>query len=169
MLIPALTKEEELNEVWQKNIFKPKYKWLRTSGYLDLTKELKTDTWSNIQLISYDDYTNKICGYFNCNVKQPEYFINKIFMINFDDKSTTFLNDIKDLFIKLFMDFNYNKINFSVIIGNPAEKQYDNFIERYNGSIVGIFKKDCFINGSLYDKKQYEIMKDDFIKSIQMS
>jgi hypothetical protein len=50
-------------------------------------------------------------------------------------------------------------------IGNPIEKQYDKIIFKYNGSIVGIRKKEVIlIDGKYYDLKLYEIFKKDYDK-----
>lgn len=46
----------------------------------------------------------------------------------------------------------------------PAEKHYDRLIERVGGRIVGVYKNDIFINGEFYDKKLYELTRDEYMK-----
>ncbi|MDE7445913.1 MAG: hypothetical protein K2N15_09485 [Lachnospiraceae bacterium] len=70
---------------------------------------------------------------------------------------------LKDIFTK----FNFNKLKFSVVIGNPIEKAYDKAIKRYGGKIIGIEKQETrLIDGKLYDVKRYEIMRSDYLEAI---
>jgi RimJ/RimL family protein N-acetyltransferase len=63
----------------------------------------------------------------------------------------------------LFNKNGFNKINFCVAIGNPAEKMYDKIVRKYGGKIVGIFKNDVRLwDGKIYDTKHYEILKEEF-------
>jgi hypothetical protein len=57
-------------------------------------------------------------------------------------------------------------MRFGVIVGNPIEKTYDKLIEKYGGKICGYAKEDIkLFDGKLYDLKNYEIMREDYIKA----
>jgi hypothetical protein len=65
------------------------------------------------------------------------------------------LNAIKDIFER----YRFNKLNFTVVRGNPIEKTYDKLILRYHGRIVGIKEQETrLIDGILYDVKEYELL-----------
>ena len=69
---------------------------------------------------------------------------------------------IKDIFEK----FNFNKMNFGVVIGNPVEKSYDRLVERYGGRIVGIKERETkLFDNQYYDVKEYEILKENYLRS----
>ena len=60
----------------------------------------------------------------------------------------------------------HNKMEYSVAVGNPAEKQWDEFTKRANGSVVGVFHKNlCLADRRIYDNKYYELFKEDFMNS----
>ena len=41
-------------------------------------------------------------------------------------------------------------------------------IDKYGGRIIGIYKQETkLIDGEYYDKKVYEIMRDDYLKSMK--
>jgi hypothetical protein len=47
----------------------------------------------------------------------------------------------------------------SNVVGNPAERMYDKFIEKYNGRVVGIKKNEVkLVDGKFYGLKLYEII-----------
>jgi hypothetical protein len=63
----------------------------------------------------------------------------------------------------MFEKYRFNKLNFTVVRGNPIEKTYDKLIKRYNGRIVGIKEQETkLIDGKLYDMKEYEILASHY-------
>ena len=67
---------------------------------------------------------------------------------------------------QMFTKFNFRKKSFFVIVGNPIEKTYDKFVSRYGGRIIGVKKQHVKLtDGKYYDKKMYEIFRDDYIKN----
>lgn len=78
----------------------------------------------------------------------------------------TFGRDLGQALTDIFEKFRFNKLKFSVVIGNPIEKSYDRMIQRYGGRIVGIFRQDTrLIDGNLYDVKDYEILRSEYLAS----
>jgi len=69
---------------------------------------------------------------------------------------------LKDIFEK----YNFRKLGFSVVVGNPVEKAYDRIIGRYGGRVVGTHIKQCRLtDGEYYDLKKYEIFREDYMKN----
>jgi hypothetical protein len=78
-----------------------------------------------------------------------------------------FSHDMGDFIFSLFLRHRFNKIVFRVVVGNPAEDIYDRFCVKYGGRIVGVLKDNVkLLDGKNYDEKLYEIMLNDFEKSI---
>jgi hypothetical protein len=90
--------------------------------------------------------------------------------MSFEKKSNIFALDLMRFFDLLFLERNFNKINFEVVIGNPIEKMYDKFIHEYEGKIVGVKEKDTVLrDGRYYDVKIYEIMRESYCKNRKKS
>ena len=52
-------------------------------------------------------------------------------------------------------------------MGNPIEKMYDKYINKYGGRIIGINKQSTKLQDeNYYDVKYYEIFREDYLKSI---
>jgi hypothetical protein len=92
-------------------------------------------------------------------------------MIRFDRKSQydiLFAKDMKKIFMMIFTYYKYNKLDFSVCVESPNEKIYDRFVLRYGGRIVGVKKRNFkLIDGTICDQKYYEILIEDFKKSLE--
>ena len=71
------------------------------------------------------------------------------------------LQVIKDIFER----FNFHKLTFSVVIGNPVEETYDRLCAKYGGRILCVQKDETKLeDNNYYDVKLYEIMREDFLK-----
>lgn len=78
----------------------------------------------------------------------------------------TFTNDVIEVVHDIFTKFNYNKLNFNVVIGNPVERQYDKLIKEMNGRIVGVMDNDVkLFDNKMYDVKFYEITREQYRQS----
>lgn len=74
--------------------------------------------------------------------------------------------DVGQVLRDIFEKFKFNKLTFSVVIGNPIEKSYDKMISKYDGRIVGIYEKETkLIDGEYYDVKLYEITRKSYLES----
>ena len=96
-----------------------------------------------------------------------ELFLSLLEKINFSNNKITFGKDLMKALKDIFEVYKFQKINFSVIIGNPIEKSYDRMIMKYGGRIVGVYKNDVkLIDGLYYDRKIYEILASEYFSSI---
>ena len=63
----------------------------------------------------------------------------------------------------MFKRYGFQKLNFTVTVGNPIEKTYDKLVNRYGGRVVGVRRMDVkLMDGKLYDVKEYEILASDY-------
>ena len=71
--------------------------------------------------------------------------------------------EIADKTMMCFEKFNFRKLNFSVVIGNPIEKSYDRMVKRFGGAICGYQRENVrLFDGKFYDEKLYEVLSEDY-------
>ena len=170
MLDIAIKYENELKEKFRDIWFQDKYKFYNFDTYYE-ELEIATSTWDKHQFVSLNK-DGDIIGYIGYGVRRHLNYCDGLGAINFTDDKIIFGVDLKHAICDIFEKFDFNKLKFSVVIGNPIEKSYDKIIQHYNGRIVGVDKDETrLIDGKLYDVKRYEIMKNDYLqaKSIHSS
>ena len=146
-------------------MFKDKYKYYNNNNYWNYEIELKKDSWNQVEMVSVDK-NDKVIGYLCAYFERSSNKVSGIAAINFEDVSITFSKDFYKFLINLFEVHNANKIEWTVVVGNPAEKLYDKLINRFGGMIVGINHDTTILgDGKLYDMKEYEMFKRDYERS----
>ena len=156
--------ENELKLLFTNITFDEKYKYLDASSYRDIYTST-TSTWSKHEFVSI--YNNKIIGYMKYSIDRDSNIAHAMRVVNFDNKcNIIFSKDLRKFLTDIFEKFQFRKLVFSVIIGNPVEKSYDKICEKHGGRIIGIKKENCkLIDGNYYDIKIYEILRSDYIKN----
>ncbi len=161
MLAYAQDYEKELVKKMRGTWGKEKYWYYHCSSYMSPI-EIDADTWNNTQFVSLNP-SGCVIGYLEYGVKQPERYVSHLAIINFTD-DCLFGIDVIAMFKDIFLKYQYKKIVFSVIIGNPIEPKYDRLISRCGGRVVGVYKEDVMLpDGKLYDRKIYEIRREDYL------
>lgn len=162
MLKPAILYKDELNRLEAESCLNPKNKYYSPCRYVNYNITIKDDSWDSLQMVSVNK-NNEVIGFLEANISQVSNNVNNLDIKNYYDISIEFSRDI-NLFVKdLLFKYNYNKISWFVIIGNPAEKAYDKYILKHGGRIIGIKEDDYrIIDGTLCDVKMYEIMRRYF-------
>ena len=165
MLDVAIKYSDKLNEKMYDIWFKDKYKYYNYDTYYR-TFEPEKETWNRHEFVSLDKDGNVI-GLIKYSVSRQTYNASGFGAINFTDNKITFGMDLGQVLKDIFEKFKFNKLSFCVVIGNPIEKSYDKMIKKYNGRIVGIeYKETKLIDGEYYDVKDYEILRDDYMKVV---
>ncbi|MFA6843971.1 MAG: hypothetical protein WCR33_06205 [Bacilli bacterium] len=162
MLRPAILYEEKLTTAMNYTWFDEKYKYYIASQ-CNYEVRLKKDTVDSNQFVSI--LGDEVLGYIGFSIDRD---INSSYLIiiNLSDHKSVFGQDVIQAVNDSFMKFRYDKLSFSVIIGNPVEKTYDRLVQQYGGRIVGTHRRDVrLIDGLLYDRKDYELFREDYIKN----
>lgn len=164
MLDLAYTNKDALNKQFLKILFNEKYKYYFVSPYLDYELEIENSGWNKLQQVSKNK-DGDIIGYFEVKINRGSNNADNVRIINFQNKpSVTFSKDMYTFLSSLFKIFNFNKVSWCVIIGNPAEKMYDKLVKHYGGRIVGMYEQEFkLIDRNYYDAKVYEILKYDYL------
>ena len=164
MLDVAIKYKEQLEKVQYNIWFDEKYKFWNNGTYYE-TLKIDDNTWNRHQFVSIKD--GNVLGYISYSIDRSNDFVSNLSIMNFSEDKMTFGMDLGQALKDIFEKYNYRKIKFSVVVGNPIEKSYDKMIKKYNGRIVGTFKNEVrLIDNKYYDEKYYEINRDDYIQSL---
>lgn len=88
--------------------------------------------------------------------------------INFSDDKFTFGKAIYQTIYDCFVKYKINVLEWNVVCGNPIERNYDRLCKKFGGRVIGIRKRRYrALTGEVHDDKSYEILREDFLKSIK--
>lgn len=162
----AIIHENQLRDRMLDALMKDKNKYYFTNGYHEYDFAVSKNSWNDLEMVSIKD--GQILGYMGAYIRRQSNHISSLYIINLGEFNYTFSKDLRTFICDLFENYNFNKINFTVVIGNPIEKMYDKYVKQYGGRIVGYRKNEVkLIDGKLYDDKIYEITKEDYFNSIK--
>jgi hypothetical protein len=158
--------EDKLKELFFDVAFDPFYQFEQLASYRD-TFELPKDTLSANNFVSI--YEGNILGIAGYQIRRIENAVDGLYIVHFGGPEAphryVFGKDVMTVIKGIFEKYCFNKLNFTVVRGNPIEKTYDRLVKRYNGRIVGVRERDIkLIDGRLYDIKEYEIMADAYLQ-----
>jgi len=162
MLKLAYPYQEALNKAWQACVFNEKYQFYNFGKSWDYKINLEDSSWNNIQMVSVG-HDGNILGYLAADIYRNSNIVSNIGAINFGELNVTFSKDFYQFLTELFTKHHFRKIEWVVVVGNPAEKMYDRIVDKYGGRIIGI-RRDHTItaDGVLRDEKEYELSMDSF-------
>ena len=166
MLKQAILYEGELRYKMIETWYDEKYKYL--SGlYCDID-QMQTSTKDTHQFVSVNA-DDKVIGFISYNIDRNTNNVYNLGIVNFTNEKITFGADLQQAISDIFEKFNFHKLSFFVLIGNPIEKQYDKLVKKYHGRIIGIVKEEmkCF-DGKYYDVKLYEILRDEYMQYLSI-
>ena len=166
MLYAAQLYEEDLNSLFIGIWFDEKYKYWNAGAHYDKF-EVEDTTYNKHQFVSVNSKTDQVIGYIGYDVDRVSQVVSCFNIINFTDNKFIFGKDVMQAVDDIFRMFKFYKIEFNVVVGNPAEKIYDKFIKLYGGKVVGIFhSRIVLIDGKRYDMKYYELTRNNYLKHV---
>lgn len=162
MLDNALAHIDELKRLHLKTWHDEKYKFYNYRCYWELPK-LEESTINSHDFVSLNSKGEVIGAIGYCILRDTEQVCG-LGIINFTDDNLTFGLDVMQAIKDIFEKYNFRKLNFCVVIGNPIEKTYDRLIAKYGGRIVGIEKQETkLFDNKYYDVKRYEILREEYL------
>ena len=165
MLVPAVKYKDQIENLQYDIWFNDKYKYWNADVYYARI-DIDETTWDRHQFVSV--HNDNVIGFISYDISRSDNTVHNLNIINFSDNKTIFGLDVRRAIIDIFEKFKFRKLLFHCIVGNPIESTYDKLVDKYGGRIVGIYKKDVkLIDGEYYDKKQYEILAEDYFKVIE--
>lgn len=127
--------------------------------YFDIV-EIEDGEWNYMQYVSLSR-DNKILGFFQASVNQPQRKISSTLFIKFrhlctskEDKLT--LDNDFNTFVDNIMNHPiYDRISFTAIADNHANRTYEELIEKYDGRRMLLEDYVMLKDGRYYDVWQY--------------
>lgn len=163
----AIKHEEELSKKMMETWFDEKYKFYHYGPYFQ-KENIGTDTWNSHTFVSVNT-NGEVIGFIAYDISRPEEFCKNLRIINFSDDKMTFGMDLMQVLQDIFEKYNFRKLCFSVVIGNPIELSYDKIINKYGGRVVGVrFDHVKLMDNKFYDVKEYEISREEYLKNKKM-
>jgi len=165
MLDLAYKHEEQIRLNMLDTWYDEKYMYYHASPYHELyqTPSPNDGDWNCRQFVSLDRDGN-LLGLITYSINREDDLVNNFGAINFSNNKIVFAKDLAKVIDDIFCKFNIRKMEFFVIVGNPIEKNYDRLITLYGGKIIGIKTKHYkLMDGNYYDKKIYELFREDYI------
>ncbi len=156
--------EKELQSLFLNIAYDEKYMFYNNISYRDNYESSKS-TWDKHEFVSLDKDKN-IVGYFKYSISRSTLSCSGLQIVNFSDNQIVFGRDFVKMMDDIFTKFNFRKITYGVVIGNPIETTYDKLTEKYGGKIIGTYSKESLlIDNKFYDLKMYELLRDDYIRN----
>jgi len=165
MLAYAFQHKSELMKARAKSLSLDKNKYFYSNGFTDYTLDIEESDWNKLQMVSVLE-CGAVIGYFNSSFDRPSKKASGIEAINYSFKNNVvFARDLYAFLDGLFVNYGLNKIEWSVLIGNPIEAMYDRVAKRYGGNAFGLAHQACALkDGTLCDVKYYELMRCEYMQ-----
>lgn len=163
MLDLAIKHKEELKRLNLNIWHDEKYKYYNYRNFWDLP-EFKESTWDGHDFVSLNS-KGEIIGAIGYSINRPTEAACGLGILNFTN-DPIFGKDVLQAIKDIFEKFNFRKLSFCVVIGNPIEKTYDRLAAKYGGRIVGVEREETKLcDNKYYDVKRYEILRVDYMKA----
>lgn len=155
--------KKKMLDIW----FSEKYKYYNFACYYSAEYEPSKTTWDRHEFVSLNSW-GEIIGFISYEINREANYAYSLGIVNFSEDQITFGVDLGKAMRDIFEKFAFNKLKFSVVVGNPIEGSYDKAMKRYGGRIVGVDKMETRLaDGKLYDVKRYEITRREYEKAIK--
>lgn len=164
MLKSAILYKEELAKRFAEVAHEDKYMYYHDGPHVLFFDALAKTTWNDLEFVSV--HNDKVIGFLHAGVMRAPHFVDTIRTINFEKTNLIFSKDFYQFLSDLFNKYNFNKIEWTVAVGNPIEAMYDKLIAKYGGRVVGTRTKSIMLwDGKMYDKKMYEIFREEYLEN----
>ena len=164
MLDIALKYKDELQKLYVNTWHNDKYKYYHYRDHFEVPK-LEDNTWGGHDFVSVNS-KGEVIGSIGYSIVRSTNSVCGLGIINFSDNYITFGRDVMQAIKDIFEKFNFHKLSYCVVIGNPIESTYDKLTAKYGGRIVGIEKQEAkLFDNKYYDVKRYEILREDYMKA----
>lgn len=166
-LVNAKLYEEDIKKKMWQIWYDEKYQYYFGGSWRsDFSLDFKSDGYLK-RAFAVLNNNNDLIGYISYSVDTDVQVAQWFGAVNFSQDKLTFGKALKQTIEDCFLKYGLQVVEWNVICGNPVERSYDRICKKLGGRIVGIRKhriKD--LAGNIHDDKIYEILRSDFIRSI---
>lgn len=158
MLIPAILKKEEIEEHFKRYFYSDDMMY--ETGNLDNWIPGITEDNGSVQYAIVDE-DGKLLGYFGYYIDWYTSSASRFGLFSFDRGNRIIGIDILKEMRKLIHKYKLHRIEWRMIGGNPVEKHYDRFCEKYRGRKIILHDATKDRYGKYHDDIIYEIINDE--------
>jgi hypothetical protein len=157
MLVPAILFKDKILEEFKKYYYTEDMMY-ETGGLTNWLPDIQEETESGRFQYAIVDSKQKLLGYLDYHIDWYSSCASRFGLISFDRGNPTVGRDLYSELNKLINDYKLHRIEWRMIGGNPVEKHYDKFCEKYNGTkhVLKDAIKDKF--GKYHNDVIYEII-----------
>ena len=157
MLVPAILFKDKILEKFKKYYYTEDMMY-ETGGLTNWLPDIQEETESGRFQYAIVDSKQKLLGYLDYHIDWYSSCASRFGLISFDRGNPTVGRDLYSELNKLINDYKLHRIEWRMIGGNPVEKHYDKFCEKYNGTkhVLKDAIKDKF--GKYHNDVIYEII-----------
>ena len=165
MLKNAFNYRAELERCFGEIMYDLKYQYYFDGNYRE-TDFVKENAWTR-RFVSVDK-ENNVLGYIAYSFDSCANSAYGLSAINFTDNKAVFGMDLMIVIKEIFEKYNHSRLSFVCMADNPIIENYRKLCEKYGGREVGFYKRSaCVLSGKLQDEYLFEIMKEDYLISIE--
>lgn len=157
---------DELNQRLYNIWYDPKYMYYFCCPHRGTYSVDPNGDWNGRNFVSINS-DGKIIGYIHYSICRTADYVDDFGAVNFSDDPKDkyiFGKDLRQVIDDIFLKFNHNRLEFTVVEDNPIRKTYFKLVNKYGGRIIGV--KHCvikLINGEVTNKIYFEILRSDYI------
>lgn len=158
MLVPAILYKDEIRKKFMEYAYTDDM--MNYNGCLasDIPNIDECSDASNYQYAIVDN--GKLMGYFTFQIDWYSSCINCFGLFSFDRNNKTIGVDVYRELKKIIKDYHIHRMEWRMVGGNPVEKHYDRFCERYHGKKFVLTDAIKDRRGNYHDDIIYEIIFD---------
>lgn len=154
MLIPAIAKKKEIEELFARNLYNDNMFLYVGCGHCNYIPDLKPEDgvydWAIV------DKTDNVVGYFSYRIVTYTESVQHFRLISFASNPIIGI----DVYRKMKeLVSTYHRIEWCMVGGNPVEAHYDKFCARYGGRKLKLQDATKDSQGMFRDMYIYEIIK----------
>ena len=159
MLIPAILKKDEILEAFKKYYYTDDMMF-ETGGIGNWLPDIQEETNGDKFQYAIIDSDEELIGFLSYTVDWYSSCAYNFGLISFNRGIPTIGRDLFNELTKLINEYKLHRIEWKMVGGNPVEKSYDKFCNKFNGT-KHVFRdtmKDKY--GKYHDSIIYEIIND---------
>ena len=163
MLVPAITRKEEINELWNLYIYDIDYQYYHGS---EPTSNFHWDCDGFYYWASIDTKTDEVIGVITYHMDRITDTASRFGIISFDWGNPVFLADLGKVIDDIFYTYGANRMEWEVVADNErALMLYELFAIKSGGRKIGIRKEAVkTMDGQLHDSISFEILASRYKK-----
>lgn len=160
MLVPALSRKEEVLQEFSKIIYDDKYFYYSGYRYCHGVPNISdADNWFQWASIGS---RNQVIGFIAYNIDDTEAAC-KFKIISFDEGNAVFIRDLSNILTELLTSC--RRLEWRCVSGNPIMKHYSKFCFDHKGNEVVLHDVCRDNHGNYCDEHIYEIVRNRDISS----